>query len=80
MFKNYFNYTVPSVLAKELYQIKNKNKNSSLVNNIKNALKELKEEIKKMSEDEIKTEKPYRIMDIVEKSLSLMKKTNMEEL
>ena len=80
MFKNYFNYTVPSVLAKELYQIKNKNKNSSLVNNIKNALKELKEEIKKMSEDEIKTEKPYRIMDIVEKSLSLMKKTNMEEV
>ena len=80
LFKNYFNYTVPSVLAKELYQIKNKNKNSSLVNNIKNALKELKEEIKKMSEDEIKTEKPYRIMDIVEKSLSLMKKTNMEEV
>ena len=39
------------------------------MNKIKNGLSDLKDEIKKMSEDEIKTEKPYKIVDIVEKIL-----------
>ena len=35
----------------------------------KSGLNNLKNEIKKMSEDEIKIEKPYKIVDIVEKIL-----------
>ena len=40
-----------------------------LVNTIKSELIDLKNEIKKMSKDEIKNEKPYKIVDIVEKIL-----------
>ena len=39
------------------------------MNTIKSGLSDLKNEIKKMSEDEIKNEKPYKIVDIVEKIL-----------
>ena len=44
-----------------------KNKNKQLVDTIKTKLIDLKNEIKKMSEDEIKTENPYKIVKIVEK-------------
>ena len=40
-------------------------KNSQLVNVIKSELSTLKDEINNMSEDEIKTEKPYEIVNIV---------------
>ena len=40
-----------------------------LVSLIKSGLSDLKNEIKKMSEDETKIEKPYKIVDIVEKIL-----------
>ena len=43
------------------------NKNNKLVNIIKSGLSDLKNEIEIMSEDEIKIEKPYEIVDIVEK-------------
>ena len=39
LFKNYFNFAVTSVLAKQLYVTKNKNKNNKLVNVIKSRLK-----------------------------------------
>ena len=39
------------------------------MNTIKSGLSDLKTEIKKISEDEIKSEKPYKIEDIVEKIL-----------
>ena len=51
MFKNYFNFVVPSALAKQLYEAKNKSKNNKLVEEIKNRWSNLKDEIKKMSED-----------------------------
>ena len=54
MFKNYFNFVVPSALAKKLYETKNKNKNNKLVEEIQNRWSDLKDEIKKMSEDEKK--------------------------
>ena len=66
MFKNYFNFVVPSALAKKLYETKNKNKNNELVEEIKNRWSNLKDEIKKMSEDEKETEKPDKILEIVE--------------
>ena len=54
LFKHYFNFVIPSALAKELYETKNKNKNNELVKAIKNRWINLKDEIKKMSEDEKK--------------------------
>ena len=42
-------------------------KNNELVNVINSGLKDLKEEIKKMSEEEIKIEKSDKIVEIVEK-------------
>ena len=41
---------------------KNKKKNNELVEKIKNRWSNLKDEIKKMSEDEIKTEEPDKIL------------------
>ena len=52
LFKEYFNFSVPSALAKKLYEIKNKIKNNELVKAINNKWSNLKDEIKKMSEDE----------------------------
>ena len=52
MFKDYFDFLVPSALAKKLFETKNKNKSNRLVKLIKNRWSDLKGEIKKMSEDE----------------------------
>ena len=54
LFKEYFDFAVPTTLAKKLYETKNKNKNNELVNVIKSGLIDLKDEIEKMSEDEKK--------------------------
>ena len=51
LFKDYFNFLIPSALAKKLYETKNKNKNNELVKEIKNRWSNLKDEIKKMSEN-----------------------------
>ena len=53
-------------MTKQLYEIKNKKENNELVNVIKSGLIDLKDEIKKMSEDEKETEKPDKILEIVE--------------
>ena len=74
LFTEYFRHTVPSVLAKELYKTRNRKKNSNLVNNIKNALRELIEEIKNMSEDQKRIENRYKILDIVEEILDFNEK------
>ena len=46
-----------------------KKKNYDLINVIKSGLSDLINEIKKMSKNEIKIEKPHKIVDIVEKIL-----------
>ena len=69
LFKNYFGFQAPTAMLKNLYKLNDRNKNNLLVNTIKSGLSDLKNEIKKMSEDEIKIEKPYEIVDIVEKIL-----------
>ena len=51
LFEDHFNFVVPSVLAKKLYELKNKKENDKLVNVIKSGLSDLKNKIKKMSED-----------------------------
>ena len=54
MFKTYFNFVVPSSLAKKLYETKDKKKSNKLVNVIKSGLSDLKNKIKEISEDEKK--------------------------
>ena len=51
MFKRCFNFSVPSALAKQFYETKDKKKNNKLVNVINSGLSDLKDEIEKMSED-----------------------------
>ena len=53
LFKEYFNFKVPSALVKKLYETKDKKKNNDLVELIK-IRSNLKDEIEKMSEDEKK--------------------------
>ena len=74
MFKNYFDFVVPSALAKKLFKIKDKKKNNELVNLIKIKLNDLKDEIKKMCKDEIENEKPDGILNIVEEILEFNNK------
>ena len=74
LFKNYFDFVVPSALAKELFKIKDKKKNNELVNLIKIKLSDLKDEIKKMSKDETQNERPDEILNIVEEILEFNKK------
>ena len=67
--KTYFNFQMPAAILKAVYTTNDKKKNNELVSVIKNRLSNLKNEIKKMSEDEIKIEKPDEIVDTVEKLL-----------
>ena len=78
LFKEYFNFESPTVLTKQLYKIKNKKKNNESVNVIKSGLIDLKDEHEKMSEDEKETEKPDKILEIVEKIL-IFNKENREQ-
>ena len=74
MFKDCFNSKVPSSLAKKLFETKGKKKNDKLANVINSGLKDLKEEIKKMSKEEIEIEKPNKIVNIVEEIIEFNKK------
>ena len=68
----HFNFQRPSDMLKNLYQINDKEKKNELVNVINSGLKDLKEEIK-ISEEEINTEKPDKIVKIVEDVLRFNK-------
>ena len=59
-FKTHFKFSVTTVLAKTLFETKNKNKNNDLVNLIKSGICDLKDKIDKMSEDEKEIEKPKK--------------------
>ena len=52
LFKVYFNFLASTVLAKKLFERKDKDKNNDFVNLIKSGLRDLKDEIKETSEDE----------------------------
>ena len=66
----HFNFQRPSDMLKNLYQINDKEKKNKLVNVINSGLKDLKEEIKKMSEEE----EPDKIAKIVKDILRFIKK------
>ena len=59
-------------MLKTIYNTNDRKKNNDLVNVIKSGLSDLKNEIENMDEEEKETEKPNKIVDIVEKFLSLM--------
>ena len=79
LFKDYFNFSVPSALAKELYETKDKKKNNEFVEEIKNKWSDLKDEIKKMSEDEKEIEQLDKTLKIVEEILDFNTKIRKKQ-
>ena len=69
LFKKYFNFQRRSDMLMYLNKTNDKEKNKELVNVINSRLKDIKEEIKKMSDAEIEIEDPELIVDIVEEVL-----------
>ena len=69
MFRKYFNFSALFDLAKKLFETKDKKKNSEFVEEIKN----WKNEIEKMSKEEIKNEKPNDISEIINEILDFNK-------
>ena len=64
LFKEHFNFQRPSNMLKFLYQTKDREENNKLVSVINSGLKDLEEEIKKMSEEERENEEPDKIVKI----------------
>ena len=56
-------------MLRDLYKWNDRRKNSQSVDTIKSGLRDLKEEIEDMSEEEKETKNPNEIVDIVEKIL-----------
>ena len=65
LFNKHFHYQTPSELSKDLYNTNNKEKNSLLLSVINSRIKDLKEQINKMSEKERQIEKPDEMAEIV---------------
>ena len=80
LFGHYFNFSILSALAKQLYETKNKNKNSKLVKEIKNRWSNLKDEVEKMSEDEKENGQPDKIFKIVENILEFNRQQQGQRL
>ena len=74
LFRQYFDYQTPSALFNDLQNLKdNPLKNDMLVNVTESGLIDLEKKIKEMSEEEIKIEKPDKIVEIVEMILKFNK-------
>ena len=74
LFKEYFNFKVPSDLAKKLFETKDKKRNNELVELIRVRWSNLQEEIEQMSEDEKETEKTDKTLEILEEILIFNRK------
>ena len=66
-------------MLKSVYKTNDKKKNSTLVNIIKSRLRDLKNEIEDMIEEEKEIEKPSEIVDFVEKILEFNKQNQQGE-
>ena len=66
-------------MEKALFETKDKKKNNNLVNVIKSELRDLKDEIEKMSENEKEIEKPNKIVKIVKDIFKFDKKIQSGE-
>ena len=67
-------------MAKELYKTNDKEKNRLLVSVANSGIKDLKEEINKMSEKKRQIEKPDKILKIVEEILKFHKQLKKEKV
>ena len=65
IFKKYFNFLRPSDMLMFLNKTNHKEKKKLLVSLINSGLEDLKEEIKKMSKEEIQIEKPDEIVELL---------------
>ena len=80
LFKKHFSsFGKPGDMFDLLYDINDKEKNSELVSVINSGLKELEEEIKKMSENERKNEKSDEIVRIVKRILRFTNQKKKEQ-
>ena len=79
LFKKYFIFQMPTAMLKAyIIQIVKRKKNH-LINVIKSGLSYLKDEIKEMSEGEIKIEKPFETVNTVEKIPEFNRKTQKDK-
>ena len=69
LFEKHFHFVSLIILAKKLYKIKNEKENNELVNVGKSGIIDLKYEIKKMSGNKKRNEKPDKTFEIVEEIL-----------
>ena len=69
LFEDYFDFSVPSALAKKLCETKNKNKNNELVELIKIRQNNLKDKTEKMSKEVLKNKKADKISKVIEEVL-----------
>ena len=73
LFTKYFNFSTPIDLANQLYETKNKNKNSEFLKEIKNRWSNLKDEVEKMSKEKIENKKPNEILETVNEIIDFNK-------
>ena len=66
-------------MTKQLYKRKKKKEINELVNVNNSGLIDSKDEIKKMSEDEIETEKPDKLLEIVEEILTFNRENRKQQ-
>ena len=79
LLKDYFSFSVPTALAKKkIIETKNKKEDNELVELIRVRWSNLKDNIEKMSEDEKETEKPDKILEIVE-GILIFNRENREQ-
>ena len=72
-FKKYFDFVASIDLANKLYKTKDPKENSEIVEETKNTWSNLKDEIKEMSKEEIKNEKPNEIFGIANEIIDFNK-------
>ena len=78
LFKKHFDFSTPIDLAKKIFEIKDVNKNSELVEEIKNRWSNLKDKIEEMSKEEIQNEKPNEISGIISKIIDFNKEVQKQ--
>ena len=77
LFQRHFNYQSQTEMLKDGYEAKNTNKNYKLVNLIKSGLRDFKNEIDDLFENEIEIEKPGKIVNIAKKILDFNRRNQI---
>ena len=76
LFKKHFQLESLILMHKILYDTKDKEKKSKLLNIFNSGLKDLEKEIKEMSKEDIENEKPYNIVKVVKNILDFNRNIN----